>query len=164
MTKVKYLICTAIVLSLAACAKFENETKTYIELDELKNTLWYSYDKTTNIYYNVIFSDKADLEAEGWFEGSMDAYDSPEYVNRVEEHCHNFTYNFTKATSEVSAIVKTKFENGKFYDGYVIPKGVQQINEKDVFIIQLFEVDKDGNLIMADDGVNYQSTIMMIME
>ena len=163
MTKVKYLICTMMMLGCAACANFEDGTNEYTNLDAIENTLWYSYDVIQGAYYDIEFSDTAVANDEDWYEGTMLAYNSFERVERIDELCHNFTYNFTAAKDDVLAIVRTKFDDGRFYDGYVIPKGHMQISNKDVFIIQLFEVDKDGNLILTEDN-NSQSTLMMWKE
>lgn len=163
MNRVKYLICTAIILGLTACMDFENETKDLNELDEIKNTVWYSYDVAQSVYYDIEYSDIADSENSDWFEGKMLAYDSYERVNIIEDLCRDFTYNFTKATADTRAIVKTRFSDGKFYDGFVIPKGFMQISSKDVYIIQLYEVDEKGNLILTEEE-NYQSTLMMWKE
>ena len=93
----------------------------------------------------------------------MVCYDSEKRENRIEELCYSFIYNFTPGQNGNRAVVKTKFDNGTYYDGFLIPKGHIKINETDVFIIQLYRVDANGNPIYNDKG-EYQSSIMMWKE
>ena len=39
---------------------------------------------------------------------------------------------------------------GRRYDGYIVQKGNIQVDFKDVYVIQLFEVDSEGNTILND--------------
>ena len=158
---VKYLICTVMILGCAACVDFEDGNKEYTNLESIQNTLWYSYDVTKSAYYDIEFTD-TEIDSDRWL-GKMMAYNSFERVETIDELCHEFTYTFTEATDDIRAIVRTSFDDGKFYDGFVIPKGYMQISNKDVYIIQLYEVYSDGKLILTEDN-NYQSTIMMWKE
>ena len=169
MTTVKYLICTMMLLGAMSCVDFDKETTKIEELDKIENTLWYSYDVANKVYYNIEYSDTKELTtggslAEEWYQGRMTGYDSYERENEIEALSRDFIYTFTPATADTKAIVRTKFEDGLFYDGYVIPKGYMQISMKDVFVVQLFEVDADGKPIMNDNGTDYKSTLMMWKE
>ena len=160
MKMVKYLICTAMLLGAMACVDFDqNEQKLY-NLVDINNTEWHNEDILNKVYYSIEYS--AVESSEGWYNGEMRGYDNFERTNKIDTLTRNFIYNFTPATSERRAIVKTKFNDGSYYDGYVIPKGSLQMGSKDVYVIQLFEVDTEGEILMENG--NYKSTLMMWKE
>ena len=49
------------------------------------------------------------------------------------------------------------------YGGILIPKGNVQVNHKEVYMIQLYEVDADHNILYDPNG-NVKSTILMWKE
>ena len=51
MKIVKYLLGAVMALTFMGCEPFEDDTKSYPELESLANTLWYSYDHVDKIYY-----------------------------------------------------------------------------------------------------------------
>jgi hypothetical protein len=79
----------------------------------------------------------------------------------------NFSYTFTPATVvdgfSIDAIVHISFDDGRYYGGMLIPKGELQINNEDVFIIQLYETNDRWEVIYDMSG-NMKSTIMMWKE
>ena len=162
MKTVKYLICTAILLGAMACVNFEQSDKKIVFLDEIENTVWHNDDIVNKVYYNISYSDVESSNTAGWYNGEMTGYDSIERVNKIDDLTRNFIYDFIPATNENRAIVRIKFSDGINYDGYVIPKGNMMINQKDVFIIQLFEVDDNGEIIL--DNGKYKSTLLMWKE
>ena len=164
MKAVKYLIGLMMLTSIVACDDLLEDTNYYEELENLYNTTWYRNITTDKVYfYDIAFSDSAVADKEGWYDGNMICYDSEKRENRIDELCQKFTYNYTPATNGNRAIVKTAFEDGKYYDGFLIPKGHLKINNLDVFVIQLYSVDAEGNPIMDDKG-EYESAIMMWKE
>ena len=165
MTKIKYLICTAIVLGLAACEDFADDTKVLHRLDKLQNTLWYNYDTLNKVYYNIEYGDIEDPQNKEWYNGVMTGYDNAERTNIIDSLTQKFTYTFIPAQLDqrLEAVVRVKFESGKLYGGEVIPKGALQISSKDVYIIQLYETDESWNQIVTEENT-YQSTIMMWKE
>ena len=162
MKKVKYLICTAVLLGAMACVNFEDNDTEIVYLEELRNTLWQNEDIVNKVFYNIAYSDVEDSSEAGWYNGEMTGYDSNERVNKIDTLTRNFIYNFTPATDKNRAIVRTKFSDGINYDGYVIPKGNIQMGEKEVYIIQLFEVDENGEILL--DNGKYKSTLLMWKE
>lgn len=160
MKMVKYLICTAMLLGAVACVDFDQNAQKLYNLEEIKNTEWYNEDILNKVYYLIEYSDVE--SSEGWYKGQMRGYDNFERTNLVESLTRDFTYNFTLATSQKRAIVKTKFADGVNYDGYVIPKGSLQVGSKDVYVIQLFEVDAEGEILMENG--NFKSTLLMWKE
>ncbi|MBO7188975.1 MAG: hypothetical protein J6V55_00145 [Alistipes sp.] len=162
MKRVKYLICTAILFMATSCADFEQSDKEIINLEEIKNTVWQNEDILNKVYYNIEYSDVESGDVEGWYNGEMTGYDSTERVNKIDTLTRNFIYNFTPATDFSRAIVRTKFNDGINYDGYVVPKGNIQMGEKEVFVIQLFEVDDKGEILL--DNGKYKSTLLMWKE
>ena len=153
MKIMKYLLGTVMALALVGCEPFEDETKTYPELENIVNTLWYSYDKTNNTYYDITYGEDNS--------GVMVGYSEQERVNEVVNR--PFSYTFTPATDLVNAIVRIDFEDGLHYGGFVVPKGVYQISMKDVYFIQLYETDAEGEVIYNIDGT-MKSTMQMWME
>ena len=119
MKKVKYLICTAILLGAMACVNFEQSDKKIVFLDEIENTVWHNDDIVNKVYYNISYSDVESSNTAGWYNGEMTGYDSIERVNKIDDLTRNFIYDFIPATNENRAIVRIKFSDGINYDGYV---------------------------------------------
>ena len=118
--------------------------------------MWYSYDTKQDIYYDIYYN------ADG--EGKMLGYDTSE---RNEDQLlveRNFTYKYTRATADIDAVVDIWFEDGQRYGGILIPKGNLQISNKDVYVIQLYELTADGKDIIYDENGNIKSTLMMWKE
>lgn len=139
MKILNYLMVAAMLLFASAC---ENEEKTpkYPIMENVENTLWWSTESNAlgqNIYYDLEF---------GIDNGRLSSYDSPERDNLLSITEFNYTF-----LDEVDALI-LKFANGLRYDGYLVQKGSIQINGKDVYAIQLFEVDSDGNIIFLPGG------------
>ena len=64
---------------------------------------------------------------------------------------------------DIDAIVRVDFEDGQHYGGLLIPKGQIQKNLQDVYFIQLYETDAEGEVIYNVDG-SMKSTLQMWME
>ena len=141
------------VLVFAACEPIELQDKEYPELTSLDNTLWYSYDSKNQIFYDIYYNENGN--------GVMLGYSEQERVNEVVNR--PFIYTFTPATADINAIVRVNFEDGQYYGGLLIPKGYYQINLQDVYIIQLYEVYENGEVIYNVDGT-MKSTLQMWME
>lgn len=141
------------VLVFAACEPIELQNKEYPELTSLDNTLWYSYDSKNQIFYDIYYNEGN--------KGVMLGYREQERVNEVVNR--PFSYTFTPATADINAIVRVNFEDGQYYGGLLIPKGYYQINLQDVYIIQLYEVYENGEVIYNVDGT-MKSTLQMWME
>lgn len=150
----KYLMGVAIVLTLAACETTEDEKKVYPEITTLEETMWYSYDAKKNVYYDIYYNANS--------EGVMIGYDTSERENEVSRRL--FDYGYTRATEDVDAIVDVMFDDGGRYGGILIPKGNLQISNKEVYIIQLYELSADGSEILYDENGNIKSTLMMWKE
>ena len=141
------------VLFFAACEPIELQNKEYPELTSLDNTLWYSYDSKNQIFYDIYYNENGN--------GVMLGYSEQERVNEVVNR--PFSYTFTPATADINAIVRVNFEDGQYYGGLLIPKGYYQINLQDVYIIQLYEVYENGEVIYNVDGT-MKSTLQMWYE
>ena len=154
MKSAKYLLLATMAFALCACEPYTpDQQKEFPILTSLADTLWYSYDRTNNIFYDITYATNS--------QGVMLGYSEEERVNEVVNR--PFTYTFTPATAEVDAIVRVDFEDGQHYGGMLIPKGHLQINLQDVYIIQLYETDAQGNVIYNVDGT-MKSTLQMWME
>lgn len=153
MRILKYLTLLLTLVCLNSCDIYDEPVKSkFPSLDNIEDTLWNSYNLNSNIYYDInYFKDS----------GTMIGYDSKERVNKVEERA--FTYTFTPATEYNDAIVLLNFENDIYYGGMLIPKGYIQVDDKDVYIIQLYQVDKNGYVLYDDNG-KVVSSIMMWKE
>lgn len=150
----RYLLSALLVITFTACEPEEAPKRSYPELTTLDNTMWYSYDQKSNIYYDIYYDGDA--------KGRMLGYDTSERVNEIVNR--SFTYTYTRATEDLDAIVDVFFEDGQRYGGILIPKGNLQINNQDVYWIQLYELTADGEDIAYDDNGKYKSTILMWME
>ena len=153
MKLLKYLICFVASTMLLSCEKpEESPSKTYPALESISNTLWYSVDTKNQIYYDITYGETT---------GEMVGYSNSLREDEISR-C-NFAYTFTPATDEVDALVNLTFEDGVRYGGILIPKGNFQVNNEDVYWIQLYEVDDKGNIIYDDNG-KIKSSILMWRE
>ena len=153
MKIMRYLLGAVMALTFMGCEPFEDDTKSYPELESLANTLWYSYDQVDNIYYDITYGENG--------EGVMLGYSEQERVNEVVNR--PFTYTYTHTTDDVNSLVTLIFDDGQRYSGISIPKGYVKVNLIDVYFIQLYEVDESGEVIYNADGT-MKSTIQMWME
>ncbi len=156
MRLLRLLMSAVLLLAVSACEKPTDEKMVFPELETLEDTMWYSYDAKRDIYYDIYYN------ADG--EGRMLGYDTSE---RNEEEVlvdRTFTYDYTRATENLDAIVNVTFADGQRYGGILIPKGNLQISSKDVYIIQLYELTADGEDIAYDENGNIKSTLMMWKE
>lgn len=142
-----------LALTIVSCEPVEEETKVFPEITSLDNTLWYSYDSKAQVFYDITYN--ADNQ------GVMLGYSDQDRINEVVNR--PFSYTFTPATKDINAIVRVDFEDGQHYGGLLIPKGHFQINLQDVYIIQLYETDAEGEVIYNVDG-SMKSTLQMWME
>ena len=153
MKIMRYLLGAVMALSIVGCEPIEDKTKSYPELESLVGTLWFSYDETNKIFYDITYGD----DDRGEMKGYADQGRTELVVDRP------FSYTFTPATESLDAIVKVDFEDGQHYGGILIHKGVFQINLIDVYLIQLYETDAEGEIIYNADGT-MKSTILMWKE
>lgn len=153
MRILKYLTLLLTLVCLNSCDIYDEPVKSkFPSLDNIEDTLWNSYNPNSKIYYDInYFKDS----------GTMIGYDSKERVNKVEERA--FTYTFAPATEINDAIVLLDFGEELYYGGMLIPKGYIQVDDKDVYIIQLYQVDKNGHVLYDDNG-KVVSSIMMWKE
>lgn len=153
MKIMRYLFGAVMALTIMGCEPIEQEKKEYPKLESLVNTLWWSYDQSNDIYYDINYGENG--------EGVMLGYSEQERQNEVVNR--PFTYTYTPATEDVNAIVMVNFEDGLHYGGWLAPKGVYQINLQDVYFIQLYETDANGEVIYNVDGT-MKSTLQMWKE
>ena len=144
----RYLIGIMAVATLVGCEFPEEEKKEFPELRSIVDTLWYSYDQKNAIYYDIEYA-----ETSGTMKGYKDQERTEELSNR------SFSYSFTPATELYDAVVRVSFDDGQHYGGILIPKGHFQVSDKDVYFIQLYETDAEGNIIYNMLG-EIKSTIL----
>ena len=153
MKIMRYLLGAVMALSIVGCEPIEDETKSYPELESLVGTLWFSYDETNKIFYDITYGEDD--------RGEMKGYADQERTELVVDR--PFSYTFTPATDDVNAIVRVDFEDGQHYGGALMPKGYIQVNYIDVYFIQLYEVYENGEVIKDAEG-NFTSVIQMWRE
>lgn len=153
MKIMRYLLAAVLVLSIVGCKRNNEIVKDYPELESLTNTTWWSYDNANDIYYDITYQ----TDNTGVMLGYSEQGRLNEVVNRP------FSYTFTPATANINAIVRIDFEDGLHYGGWLAPKGIYQINLQDVYLIQLYETDAEGEVIYNIDGT-LKSTLQMWME
>lgn len=141
------------MLLTVACETPYEDSNVYPTLDSLDQTMWWSYDQKEQIYYDIWY------DGEG--RGRMLGYDSDERVNQIVNR--PFSYTFTPATDLLDGVVRLNFDDGIYYGGILIPKGQFYINNVAVYIIQLYEVDAEGEIIYDMEG-NMKSTLQMWKE
>ena len=149
----RYLLGAVMALLIVGCEPIEDETKSYPELESLVGTLWFSYDETNKIFYDITYGEDD--------RGEMKGYADQERTELVVDR--PFSYTFTPATDEINAIVRVDFEDGQHYGGALMPKGYIQVNYIDVYFIQLYEVYENGEVIKDAEG-NFTSVIQMWKE
>ena len=153
MKIMRYLLGAVMALSIVGCEPIEDETKSYPELESLVGTLWFSYDETNKIFYDITYGEDD--------RGEMKGYADQERTELVVDR--PFSYTFTPATDDVNAIVRVDFVDGQHYGGALMPKGYIQVNYIDVYFIQLYEVYENGEVIKDAEG-NFTSVIQMWKE
>jgi hypothetical protein len=152
MKIMRYLLAAVVAFTLIGCER-PNTEKDYPELENLVGTLWWSYDNTNAIFYDITYGE----DGEGVMLGYSDQERKDEVVNRP------FTYTFTPASETLNAIVRVDFADGQHYGGALMPKGYIQVNYVDVYFIQLYEVYENGEVIKDAEG-NFTSVIQMWRE
>ena len=153
MKIMRYLLGAVMALSIVGCEPIEDETKSYPELESLVGTLWFSYDETNKIFYDITYGEDD--------RGEMKGYADQERTELVVDR--PISYTFTPATVDINAIVRVDFEDGQHYRGALMPKGYIQVNYIDVYFIQLYEVYENGEVIKDAEG-NFTSVIQMWKE
>ena len=153
MKIMRYLLGAVMALSIVGCEPIEDETKSYPELESLVGTLWFSYDETNKIFYDITYGEDD--------RGEMKGYADQERTELVVDR--SFSYTFSPATDDINAIVRVDFEDGQHYGGALMPKGYIQVNYIDVYFIQLYEVYENGEVIKDAEG-NFTSVIQMWKE
>lgn len=153
MKIMRYLLGAVMALSIVGCEPIEDETKSYPELESLVGTLWFSYDETNKIFYDITYGEDD--------RGEMKGYADQERTELIVDR--PFSYTFTPATDDINAIVRVDFEDGQHYGGALMPKGYIQVNYIDVYFIQLYEVYENGEVIKDAEG-NFTSVIQMWKE
>lgn len=126
----------------------EEEIKSYPELQILNNTLWYSYDQATATYYDVVFATT---------DGEMIGYEDAERTKELSREGFEYTFD------TVLDVVTVNFDGGARYAGILVPKGEFQISNIDVYIIQLYGVDENGEIIYTPEG-QLESSLLFWME
>lgn len=152
MKIMRYMLGALLALAIVGCEHII-EIKSYPKIEDLSETSWYSHDQVNNIFYDITYGANN--------EGIMLGYSEQGRVNEVVNR--SFSYTFTPATESLDAIVKVDFEDGQHYGGILIHKGFFQINLIDVYLIQLYETDAEGEIIYNADGT-MKSTILMWKE
>ncbi|MBQ1173630.1 MAG: hypothetical protein IIX58_00420, partial [Alistipes sp.] len=66
MKIMKYLLGAVMALSIMGCEPIEDETKSYPELESLVGTLWFSYDETNKIFYDITYGEDDRGEMKGY--------------------------------------------------------------------------------------------------
>ena len=151
MKLLKYLICFVASTMLLSCEKpEESPSKTYPALESISNTLWYSVDTKNQIYYDITYGE----DDRGEMKGYADQGRTELVVDRP------FSYTFTPETTEIDALVNVVFEDGQRYGGILVPKGNFQVNNEDVYWIQLY----DKGYIIYDEEGKIKSSILMWKE
>ena len=153
MKIMRYLLGAVMALSIVGCEPFEDETKSYPELESLVGTLWFSYDEPNNIFYAITYGEDD--------RGEMKGYADQERTELVVDR--PYSYTFTPATDDINPNVRVDFEDGQHYGGALMPKGYIQVNYIDVYFIQLYEVYENGEVIKDAEG-NFTSVIQMWRE
>lgn len=138
---------TLLIVAFASCAP-EVESVKYPELNTLDNTLWYSYNQTTATYYDVVFAAN---------DGEIIGYEDAERTKEISREGFEYTFD------NVLDVVAVNFDNGARYAGILVPKGEFQISNIDVYIIQLYGVDENGEILYTPEG-QLESSLLFWME
>ena len=57
MKIMKYLLGAVVALTIVGCEPYTEEKKEYPELESLTDTLWWSYDDTNAIFYDITYGE-----------------------------------------------------------------------------------------------------------
>ena len=153
MKLLNYLMGAVMAMVMIGCEHPEQEsTSKYPPLESIVDTRWYSVDTKNQIYYDIDYATTT---------GTMVGYNNS--LREEEISRREFQYTFTPATERVDALVNVTFDDGATYGGMVVPKGQFQVNDKDVYWIQLYEVDEKGYIIYDEHG-KIKSSILMWRE
>lgn len=152
MNILKYLLSAAALIAVTSCAP-KVEEKSYPKLENIENTVWESrtQDNAGKVYYHTISFESAGI-------GTLSTFDTSDLQTALESIAFSYEFplndnygmivRFEDAVEDAEA--ETSALAGKRYDGYLIQKGVVKIDLKDVYLIQLFEVDANGNILLND--------------
>lgn len=124
-------------LSLTACDPHKDIQKETIP-DSIAYTEWYSQgvgEDEATVYYTL----KIETQM-----ATLTAADAPENGHIISQQPLEVSY--TKPN------VRLTFYDGGRFAGYIIDKQYTTINGINVYIMQLFEVDDKGEVIVGDDG------------
>lgn len=144
------------LLAITACGPEETEKKVYPEITTLEGTIWNSYDAKSDIYYDIYYNVNG--------QGQMLGYDTAERNEGDVIVDRAFAYSYTRAIGNADALVDVQFEDGQCYGGILVPKGNFKVNNKDVYLIQLYELTAAGGDVAYDDKGNFKSVLQMWME
>lgn len=144
MRFLRLMFSLAMLLGAVGCLP-EEEAKSYEEITSLEGTLWWGYEvdsKGVPTYLDVHFDKDS---------GSVKGYDTPE--RKTEVSSQTFSYSFTlKSGAMLNSTVVIEFEQEGRYEGYLIHKGNVQINYTDAYVLSLFKVDDNGNVLLDEEG------------
>ena len=148
-----YLMALMLVATISSCEHPEQiSNEKYPPLESIENTMWFSVDTKNQIYYDITYAETT---------GEMVGYSNS--LRDEEISRRGFNYTFTPATEVADGIVSLSFGDGQLYGGMLVPKGQFQVNNEDVYWIQLYEVDDKGYIIYDEAG-KIKSSILMWKE
>ncbi len=147
MNILKYLLGAVALIAAVGCVA-EDEAKEYPTITNLSNTLWEnrSEDKSGNFYLNTLSFDSEER-------GVFTSYDTDNLQQPLESCLFTYSYPLNERWGLTITFDDSTTPNsmaGRRYDGYIVQKGNIQVDFKDVYVIQLFEVDSEGNTILND--------------
>lgn len=147
MKLVKHLLVAVALIAATGCAP-EEEKKDYPAITNLENSVWENRteDKSGNVYFNTL-----SFDAEG--RGSFTSYDTDHLNLPLESYTFTYSYPLNERWGLTLTFDESTEESrmaGRRYDGYVVQKGSIQVDFKDVYVMQLFEVDDKGEIILND--------------
>ncbi len=139
MNVIKYLIASLAIVAAIGCAP-EDEEKDFPVITDLSGTVWENRTQDTSgkLYQNFIAFNEDNT-------GVITAY----VANELDTPLNSVNFTYTYPLNERYGLT-VRFEDGKRFDGYVVQKGNLQIDFKDVYVIQLFEVDDNGQTILDE--------------
>lgn len=149
----KFLMGAMALITIAGCVP-EDEVEDYPIINDLSNTVWENTteDKSSGYFYRHFMEFRADDT------GTLKGYKADDLNTPLSEV--GFTYEYPLNDRYGLSI---RFEDGGRYDGYLVQKGNLQVDYKDVYVIQLFEVDENGQTIFDENG-NPASTMLFWKE
>lgn len=145
MKTLKLFVMFLTLVALVACEP-PQEITNYPPMESVADTEWYYSEMKDgeSLFYTLNF--------EGTSEGSLVCSNKKEGGDILSEE--TFTYVYNKNGHFDIAI---DFEQQGNYAGYMTGKGDIMIDFKPAYIIQLFAVDEEGNILKDVNG-NYLST------